>query len=51
MNKITEKIVEKEDEYVVNGEGCTDDCPHHSSWVSDKIGCGWNNTPFITSKR
>ena len=51
MKKITDQIENKtnlEEEYVVNGEGCLDDCPHHYSWMWENLGCGWRYTAFIT---
>lgn len=54
MKKITDQIEDKanlSEEYVVNGEGCSDDCPHHNSWVSESLGCGWVGSAFITSEK
>lgn len=40
MEKITEAIATEnrsDEEYVVNGEGCQNDC--HVSWQSEAMGC------------
>lgn len=48
MKKITDVIVEAEsnEEYVVHGEGCTNDC--QLSWQSEAMGC--KKTSWITDK-
>lgn len=51
MKKITENIITEEkaeEEYVVNGEGCLNDCPK-TSWVSPDLGCGLDSS-FITTR-
>lgn len=51
MKKITETIVTEkkvDEEYVVNGEGCLDDCPK-TSWVNEIIGCG-QPSAFLSKK-
>ncbi len=43
-----------EEEFVVNGEGCLDDCPTLSSWITDssipQLRCK-KGSPFISKKR
>lgn len=54
MKKITDQIENKtnlDEEYVVNGEGCSDDCPYHYSWTSESLGCGWRYTAFLSTER
>ncbi len=44
-----------EEEFVVNGEGCLDDCPKLSSWMPNatvaQVKCNNKGTPFISKKR
>ncbi len=51
MEKMTEDIVidqnKLDEEYVVNGEGCHNDC--HIAWQSEAMGCkpnAWWTTKF-----
>jgi hypothetical protein len=50
MKKITDVIAtenEEKENYVVNGEGCLDDCK--VSWQSSAMGCGHN--AWLSSER
>lgn len=48
-----EKMQDKtdEEEIVVYGEGCLNDCPHPHSWTSSALGCGTTYNAFISKKR